>query len=58
MRSAIRNCSALITSKIGRGWITDEDELRKLEPFADDPAFRKNWREVKQTRKLKLAALD
>src|SRR5271169_3137103 len=48
--------SQLITSKIGKGWITNEQLLRKLEPFADDPSFRKKWREVKQTRKKELAA--
>jgi glycogen phosphorylase len=48
--------SQLITSKVGEGWITDEQQLRKLEPFADDPSFRKQWREVKQTRKRELAA--
>ena len=44
--------SALITKTIGGGWLTDEDELRKLEPFADDAAFRKQWREVKHARKV------
>ncbi len=48
--------SQLITSKIGEEWITHEDHLKKLAPFADDPAFRKQWRAVKQTRKQELAA--
>ena len=48
--------SQLISSKIGEGWITHEEQLRKLEPFADDPSFRKKWRDVKQTRKQELAA--
>ncbi len=48
--------SQLITSKIGEGWITNEEQLRKLEPSADDPSFCKQWREVKQTRKQELAA--
>jgi starch phosphorylase len=48
--------SSLITSKVGEGWITDEQQLRKLEPFAEDPAFRKKWREVKLVRKQELAA--
>jgi starch phosphorylase len=48
--------SQLISSKVGEGWITDEQQLRKLEPFAEDPAFRKKWREVKQIRKQRLAA--
>jgi len=48
--------SQIITSKVGEDWITNEQLLRKLEPFADDPSFRKKWREVKQTRKKELAA--
>ncbi len=48
--------SRLITSKVGDGWITHEEQLQKLAPFAEDTAFRKQWREVKQTRKRELAA--
>jgi len=34
----------LITGKIGDGWIKHfEDEIRKIEPFAKDPAFRAAW---------------
>ncbi len=47
--------SSLITGKVGEGWITNEQQLRKLEPFAEDPAFRKKWREVKLARKQELA---
>jgi starch phosphorylase len=49
--------SALISSRIGADWLKRETELRKLEPLADDAAFRKQWRRVKQARKEKLAAL-
>ena len=49
--------SALITKTIGGEWLTDEIELRKLEPLADDAAFRKQWRDVKHARKVILAAL-
>jgi len=45
----------LITRHIGDGWIKNLDELRKLEPLADDPAFRKEWREVKLAAKRRLA---
>jgi len=48
--------SQLITAKVGEEWITNEDQLRKLEPFAEDAAFRETWRAVKQTRKRELAA--
>ena len=38
----------LITQNIGDRWVTHFDELKKLEPLADDPKFRKAWAEVKQ----------
>ena len=44
----------LITSRIGDGWVTDLDQLRKLIPLADDPSFRKEWRKVKQKNKDRL----
>ena len=47
----------LITSKIGPQWITHEDELKRLEPFAEDGDFRARWREVKYARKQKLVAM-
>ena len=46
----------LISRSIGTGWITHLDELKKLEDFADDAAFRAQWREVKQANKERLAA--
>ena len=49
--------SALITKAIGRGWLTDENELHKLEPLAEDAAFRQQWRDVKHARKVDLAAI-
>jgi len=48
--------TALITDAIGDGWITDLDQLRKLEPFVDDAGFRAKWREVKRANKADLAA--
>jgi starch phosphorylase len=47
--------SSLITSRIGSEWITDLEQLRKLEPFADDPAFRAEFAAVKQANKQRLA---
>jgi len=47
---------ALITGAIGDRWMADLDELRRLEPFIDDAAFRQAWREVKRTNKERLAA--
>jgi glycogen phosphorylase len=47
----------LITRRIGDGWLRDLDQLRKLEPLADNDAFRQEWRAVKLTAKRALAAL-
>jgi len=50
--------SALITSKIGDRWISDlEDELERIEPFAVDPGFQKDWQAVKAANKRALASL-
>ena len=45
----------LISQKIGKGWIKNLDELRQLEPYADDPEFRSAWRHVKKDIKRDLA---
>ena len=47
----------LITSRIGGGWLQNLKKLRGLEPFADDPDFQQQWREVKLANKRRLAAL-
>ena len=47
----------LITSRIGDNWLGDLKQLRKLEPFADDPEFQQQWRDVKLANKGRLAAL-
>jgi glycogen phosphorylase len=47
--------SALITARIGEGWLTDLEQLRRLEPLVDDPQFRAAWRNVKQQNKQRLA---
>ncbi|HTE41488.1 MAG TPA: glycogen/starch/alpha-glucan phosphorylase [Steroidobacteraceae bacterium] len=45
----------LISSSIGPGWIKDLDQLRKLEPLADDAGFRQKWSEVKFANKCTFA---
>ena len=47
--------SALITSRIGDRWISSlEDELRRLEPLADDSGFQAEWQAVKADNKRAL----
>ena len=41
----------LLNSRIGEGWVTDLEELRRLEDFADDTEFQAQWRAVKRARK-------
>jgi starch phosphorylase len=48
----------LITGRIGEGWVKNlEKELHKLESFAQDPAFQKDWQKVKQKNKETLASV-
>ena len=47
--------SSLINETIGEGWITDLDQLRGLEKYADDPGFRAKIREIKHANKVALA---
>jgi len=48
---------ALISRRIGRGWLRDLARLRELEPFADDAGFRADWQRVKLANKAALARL-
>lgn len=45
----------LITRTIGDGWVTDLDQLRKLEAFAEDKGFRNEWRNIKRLNKADLS---
>jgi glucan phosphorylase len=47
----------LVTERIGDRWLHDLYELRKLEPFADDAEFQRQWREVKLAAKRRLTAV-
>lgn len=47
----------LITSKIGDGWVKNQVELRKLEQWADDPEFQKEFMAIKHANKVDLAAI-
>jgi starch phosphorylase len=50
----LANC---ITQRIGDDWIRDLQQLRKLEPHAEDPDFRAVWRRIKHMNKASLAAV-
>ena len=47
----------LITSRIGERWIRQPEDLKGLEPLADDPEFQEKWRRVKLENKKTLARL-
>ena len=49
--------SGLITDKIGPGWVKNLEQLRRLEEFAEDPEFHRDWRRVKLANKQTLAAV-
>ena len=44
-----------VTDHIGDGWITNLPEIKKIEPLADDPECRRQFREIKYQNKLRLA---
>ena len=45
----------LITRHIGDGWKRDHSALQALEPLADDPGFREEWRHMRRAAKTRLA---
>lgn len=47
--------SELITHAIGEGWQRDLEELRKLEPFAEDEEFRRQFGRIKEANKVSLS---
>ncbi|RUM88679.1 MAG: glycogen phosphorylase, partial [Thermodesulfatator sp.] len=49
--------SNLITEAIGEKWIKDLFELKKLEKFVDDSAFRDAWRKVQEQNKQDVASM-
>ncbi len=49
--------SALITESIGSGWLKDSSKLSALDPFADDPAFRERFHQIKRGHKVTLAKI-
>ena len=47
--------ASLISESIGDDWIKDLDELRRLEPLANQRAFRDQWSAIKLANKQRLA---
>ena len=47
----------LISEHCGRDWVANLDQLKQLEPLAEDPAFRARFREIKNANKQRLAKL-
>ena len=45
----------LICEAIGDAWVRDLERLRDLETFADEPAFQRQWRQIKRANKEDLA---
>jgi len=55
LRLANPGLSNLITEALGsESWVTDLEQLRGLEPLADDPSFRARFRDVKRRNKDRL----
>ena len=48
--------SELMTSRIGDSWIDHLEDLKRLEAFADDAAFRGDWQKVQRAVKVRLSA--
>lgn len=48
--------ASLICEKIGDSWATDLQQLTRLREFANDLDFQRQWREVKQANKARLAS--
>jgi glycogen phosphorylase len=47
--------SDLITSRIGDAWVVDLEQVREIEKYGEDAAFREWWRASKADNKVRLA---
>jgi len=55
--SANPGLAKLISENIGQGWITDLNQLRRLEPLSRDEAFQKEFRSIKRANKERMGRL-
>jgi starch phosphorylase len=46
-----RGLADLIAEAIGMEWVSDLEQLRRLEDFTEDPGFRDRWWQVRQEKK-------
>ncbi|MBS1110390.1 MAG: glycogen phosphorylase, partial [Anaeromyxobacteraceae bacterium] len=49
--------ASVLNEVVGPGWITDAEELRRLELVVDDAPFRRRFREIKRDNKERLAEI-
>lgn len=54
---ANQDLSSLITDSIGDTWTKNLEDLKNLEPFVEDKAFRDRFNEIKASNKKRLLAL-
>jgi len=47
----------LLDEAVGSGWVTDFEQIRGIERFADDPEFQRRFVAIKRANKERLAAL-
>lgn len=57
LRLANPRLSGLITAAAGDGWEKNTAQLKELEPFTEDAAFRQAWRVIKGQNKVELAEI-
>ena len=55
LRQCNRELADQITDEIGEDWVTNLDELKKLEKFVDDKSFMKKFAQTKQNNKRRMA---
>jgi starch phosphorylase len=48
--------AALLSERLGHAWENDLEELGRLRSAAEDPAFRRRFRDIKRANKVQLAA--
>lgn len=49
--------AGLITDTIGDSWITDLNQLQRLEPYADETVFMDQFRDIKRANKVDLSKI-